>query len=158
MIAKGIKVYDASIQEEVKVRVHYIILVGADMPERRTLMCSSGHQGKSFCEYCTVFSVKATGMHCPRLPPRDAPDDIHRREAAFKDKGMHLFYENIIPKVLIHYCWVFFFAVPGARAVGEAVEDADVGAGADAGQENVDAGAGVGFGVSYIAIKSWTGG
>ena len=73
-------------QKEVKVHIHYV-LVGADMPERRALACSSGHQGKSFCEYCRQYSVKATGMYCPHLPPVDAPPEIHAREATLKQKG-----------------------------------------------------------------------
>ena len=48
LLAKELEVWHAGLQQDVNMRVHYV-LVGADMPERRALMCSSGHQGKSFC-------------------------------------------------------------------------------------------------------------
>ena len=87
-LAKGIDVYDASLETDVRMHVHYV-LVGADMPERRALMRSSGHQGKSFCEYCKQYSLKGAGggQYCPHLPPVDAPPEIHQREAGLKAKG-----------------------------------------------------------------------
>ena len=87
-LAKGIDVYDASLETDVRMHVHYV-LVGADMPERRALMRSSGHQGKAFCEYCKQYSLKGSGggQYCPHLPPVDAPPEIHAREAGLRAKG-----------------------------------------------------------------------
>ena len=105
--AQGLDVWNACLEREVKIHVHYV-LVDADMPERRALMCSSGHQGKSFCEYCRQYSVRGTngGMYCPHLPPHDAPSDITKRESAFKEKG--------VP----HYPFTDVSALPaGARRV-----------------------------------------
>ena len=47
LLAKGIDVWNAHLNMDIELRVHYV-LVGADMPERRALMRSSGHQGNSF--------------------------------------------------------------------------------------------------------------
>ena len=85
MLAGGIDFCDANLWRDTKIHVHYV-LVGAVLPGRRELMCSLGHQGKNFCEYCTQMSVKGRAWACPpHLPPLNALDYIHKRKAGLEE-------------------------------------------------------------------------
>ena len=52
-----------------------ICVVGCDMVERVKLMGALGYTSISYCEYCTIRGLKATGLRCPHVTPEGASGD-----------------------------------------------------------------------------------